>query len=221
MCARAPRARRPRRRARRCASPCRRAALERGRRVRCTGAQRRFVRSWTSGSRCRDFSKFELIETTYGLTGYKKSARVTTMYSSAGARRLQFPARLLRVVLELLLAFPVGVGQARSSFRACGRSGPRSRARTRSGAGARSGARARSGSRARTGAGASPFSATGDAEALAGKRLPACFACRFRLAQRLLGCPHLRLVLFALDPGFPKFLQDLDLARTGAADAGL
>src|SRR6266704_282844 len=203
MCARAPRARRPRRRARRCASPCRRAALERGRRVRCTGAQRRFVRSWTSGSRCRDFSKFELIETTYGLTGYKKSARVTTMYSSAGARRLQFPARLLRVVLELLLAFPVGVGQTRSSFRAC----------------ARSGARTCSGSRARSGAGASPFSSTGDAKALAGKRLPACFACRFRLAQRLLGCPHLRLVLFALDPGFPKFL--LDLARTGAADAGL
>src|SRR5437773_2967599 len=133
------------------------------------------------------------------------------MCSSAGARRLQFAARLLRVVLELLLALPVGVGQTRPSFRARARSGARTRTCSRS--------RTCSGSRTRSRARASPFPSTGDAKALAGKRVSACFACRFRFAQRLLGRPHLLLFLFALDPGFPKFLQELDLARTRAAEA--
>src|SRR5438874_2713430 len=96
------------------------------------------------------------------------------VYSSARARLLQFTARLLLFVLELLLALPVSVGQTRSSFSAC----------------ARSGARTGSGSRASSGACAGPFSPTGDAKALPGKRLLACFACRFRFAQRLLGCLH-------------------------------
>src|SRR5438874_6603408 len=121
------------------------------------------------------------------------------VYSSARARLLQFTARLLRVVLELLLALPVSVGQTRSSFSACARSG----------ACTGSGARTACGARARSGARASPFSPAGDAKALPGKRLPACFACRFRFAQRLLGCLHPLRVPFALAPGVLKFLQEI------------
>src|SRR5437660_8184977 len=143
------------------------------------------------------------------------------MQSSAGARRLQFAARLLHVVLELLLALPVGVGETRSRFSAFAGFGPgtRSGACTRTHTCSGSGTRTCSGSGARSASRASRFPSTRDAKALAGKRVSTRFACRFRLAQRLLGRPHLLLFLFALDPGVPKFLQELDLARTRAAEA--